>query len=165
MKRIWYKKKRYWILIICSLFVFSYFYIKEFETPEGLINVGYNTNLNLENCTLISDSSKWDWDDYSEEVLIYVPKDESLNIVTQLKNTTGFNTPTSLFHKYENSPMMGLWQKTDSVTYVFYDKDNHFPNALTEKEGFEKQMDWPGYYIKASYNSRSRILRYKYVKY
>ena len=94
-----------------------------------------------------------------------MPVEESLNILYQLKNTTGFNTPTSLFHKYDNSAIMGLWQKTDSVTYEFYNKDNHFPNALREKEGFEKQMDWPGYYIKASYNSRSRILRYKYVKY
>ena len=36
---------------------------------------------------------------------------------------------------------------------------------MTEKEGLEKQMDWPGYYIKAAYNSKTRILKYKYLKY
>ena len=165
MKRIWYKKKRYWILIVCFLFVFFYFYIQEFETPEGLNTVGYNTNLNLEKCTLVSESSKWDWDDYYEDYLIYVPVSESLNILNQLKETTGFNTPTAFFSQYDKNEIAGIWQKTDSETYTFFNKDNYFPNPKTEEAGLENQMDWPGYYMKVTYNSRTRTLRYKYVKY
>lgn len=165
MKRIWYKKKRYWILISFFVLIFSYFYVQQFETPEGITTVGNNTSLNLENCTLFFDSSKWDWDDYYEEFAIYVPADESLDILNQLKRSTGFNTPTALFKKYENVDINGIWQKTDSVTYVFYNKDNHFPNSITEEKGLENQLDWPGYYIKASYDSKRRVLRYVYLKY
>jgi len=165
MKRIWYKKKRYWILIVCFLLALFYFFIQEFETPEGLNTVGYNTNLNLENCTLISESSKWDWDDYYEDYLIYVPVSESLNILNQLKETTGFNTPTAFFSQYDKNEIAGIWQKTDAETYTFFNKDNYFPNPKTEEAGLANQMDWPGYYIKVTYNSTTRILRYKYVKY
>ncbi len=165
MKRIWYKKKRYWILIVCFLLVFFYFYIQEFEIPEGLNTVGYNTNLNLENCTLVTESSKWDWDDYYEDYLIYVPVSESFNILNQLKETTGFNTPTAFFSQYDKNEIAGIWQKTDSETYTFFNKDNYFPNPKTEEAGLANQMDWPGYYIKVTYNSTTRILRYKYVKY
>ena len=135
MKRIWYKKKRYWVLIVCLLLIFFYFCIEEFETPEGLNTVGYNTNLNLENCTLITESSKWDWDDYSEEYLISVPVSQSLNILNQLKETTGFNTPTALFSQFDKIEISGIWQKTDSVTYTFFNKDNNFPNPKTEEAG------------------------------
>jgi hypothetical protein len=165
MKRIWYKKKRYWTLIVCFLLVFFYFYLQEFETPEGLKTVGYNTNLNLENCTLVTESSKWDWDDYSEEYLISVPVSQSLNILNQLKETTGFNTPIALFSQFDKIEISGIWQKTDSVTYTFFNKDNYFPNPKTEEAGLESQMDWPGYYMKVTYNSRNRLLRYKYFKY
>jgi hypothetical protein len=165
MKRIWYKKKRYWVLIVCFLFVFFYFYIQEFETPEGLNTVGHNTNLNLENCTLVTESSKWDWDDYYENYLIYVPVAESSNILNQLKETIGFNTPSALFSVYDKKEITGIWQKTDSETYTFFNKDNYFPNPKTEEAGLESQMDWPGYYMKVTYNSRTRILRYEYVKY
>jgi hypothetical protein len=165
MKRIWYKKKRYWVLIVCFLLIFFYFCIEEFETPEGLNTVGYNTNLNLENCTLITESSKWDWDDYSEEYLISVPISQSLNILNQLNKTTGFNTPKALFSQFDKIEISGIWQKTDSVTYTFFNKDNYFPNPKTEEAGLESQMDWPGYYMKVTYNSRTRLLRYKYFKY
>ena len=165
MKRIWYKKKRYWIIIVCFLLALFYFFIQEFETPEGLNTVGYNTNLNLENCTLVTESSKWDWDDYSEEYLIYVPVSQSLNILNQLKETTGFNTPSPFFSQYDKKEITGIWQKTDSITYIFFNKDSYFPNPKTEEAGLENQMDWPGYYMNVTYNSRTRILRYKYVKY
>lgn len=165
MKRIWYKKKRYWTLIVCFLLVFFYFYLQEFETPKGLKTVGNNTNLNLGKCTLISESSKWDWDDYYEDYLIYVPVSESLNILNQLKETTGFNTPTAFFSQYDKNEIAGIWQKTDAETYTFFNKDNYFPNPKTEEAGLESQMDWPGYYMKVTYNSKTRLLRYKYVKY
>ena len=109
MKWIWYKKKRYWILIVCFLLILFYFYIQEFKTPEALNAVGNNTNLNLENCTLVSESSKWDWDDYYEDYLIYVPVSESLNILNQLKETTGFNTPTAFFSQYDKNEIAGIW--------------------------------------------------------
>jgi hypothetical protein len=165
MKRIWYKKKRYWTLIVCFLFIFFYFSLQVFETPEGLNTVGNNTNLNLGKCTLITESSKWDWDDYYEDYLIYVPVSESLNILNQLKETTGFNTPTAFFSQYDKNEIAGIWQKTDAETYTFFNKDNYFPNPKTEEAGLANQMDWPGYYIKVTYNSTTRIMRYKYVKY
>lgn len=165
MKRIWYKKKRYWILIVCFLLIFFYFYIQKFEIPEGLNTVGYNTNLNLENCTLVTESSKWDWDDYSEEYLISVPVSQSFNILNQLKETTSFNTPKALFSQFDKIEISGIWQKTDSVTYTFFNKDSYFPNPKTEHAGLESQMDWPGYYMEVTYNSKTRLLRYKYFKY
>lgn len=114
---------------------------------------------------MVTESCKWDWDDYSEEYLISVPVSQSLNILNQLKETTGFNIPTAFFSQFDKKEITGIWQKTDTETYTFFNNDNNFPNPKTEEAGLQSQIDWPGYYMKVTYNSRARLLRYKYFKY